>query len=138
MVQCDCFRTFNLANYSYKYIYVITIHLYTVYRVSEESYQAHRNTLYRNASTIPLNETGPVVNIRVSVRNSRAASNGTAFPQTRLLMYLPVEFREQPLLIPTSLVVSSGNIYCSHYQAIPNGLVRVFTTLYCNNYYYYI
>ncbi|XP_064402359.1 integrin alpha-V-like [Halichondria panicea] len=90
--------------------------------VSEERYIAFRNTIYRNASTIPLNETGPLLNFRVSVRNSREATNGTAFPRTTLLIHLPVEHRDFPLLIPTEIVATSGTINCSHYQAIPRRL----------------
>ncbi len=93
--------------------------------VSEERYIAFRNTIYRNASTIPLNETGPLLNFRVSVRNSREATNGTAFPRTTLLIHLPVEHRDFPLLIPTKIVATSGTINCSHYQAIPRRLVSL-------------
>lgn len=90
--------------------------------VSQERYQAFRNIINRNASTIPLNQTGPLLNFRVSVRNTRDATNGTAFPRTTLLIHLPVEFRERPLLIPTSVVVTSGTAVCAHSDAIPSGL----------------
>ena len=91
--------------------------------VAQERYRASRTILYRNSSTLPLNQTGPQVNLQVSVRNTRDSTNGTAFPRTTLLIHLPIEFRDTPLLIPTSVVVTSGEAVCSHSNAVPSGLV---------------
>lgn len=121
--------------------YVHTHHMHTLththlprhththtHSVAEEKYQALRGTIYRNATTIPLNETGPLISLRVVARNTRDATNGTAFPRTTLLVHIPVEVSladgvRRPLLVPTSVVVASGNVNCSHYEAIPQGLV---------------
>ncbi len=110
---------------------LLTLHTAHTCSVSEERYQAFRSTIYRNASTIPLNETGPLLNFRVSARNTREASNGTGFPRTTLLIHIPVEQRDFPLLVPTEVVVTTGTVNCSHYEAIPRGLVSVHVLVQC-------
>ena len=99
--------------------------------VAEESYQAFRSSLLiRNFNSIPLNETGPLINIRAGVLNSRHTNNGTTIPRSTLKIYLPVEVhigeRKRPLIIPTEVLTGLGNVNCSHYNAIPVGLVSVY------------
>ena len=100
--------------------------------VAEESYQAYRRIHFiKNITTVPLNETGPLINLRASIENARHTNNGTAIPQSTLKIYIPVEVidrggrRSRPLIIPTEVLTGLGNVNCSHYNAIPSGLVSL-------------
>lgn len=103
---------------------------YFFFSVAEESYQAYRSIHFiKDITTIPLNETGPLINLRTSIENARHTNNGTAVPQSILKIYIPVEVvdrggrRSRPLIVPTEVLTGLENVNCSHYDAIPSGLV---------------
>ena len=106
--------------------------------LAEESYRAFRSTLFvQNVSAIPLNETGPLINLQSIVQNTRHTDNGTTIPRLTLKIHLPVEVKVEegeerrylPVVIPTEVLAGLGNVNCSHYNAVPLGLVRLSPSL---------
>jgi len=110
--------------------YDVTLDAVASYSISvgstQDEYQAIRHPLSQNSSTIALNATGPQVSFNIIAQNSLANTSGTAIPRSTLTIYLPTDIIKenlvQPLLIPTDIVFFTGNVNCSHYNALSRGL----------------